>query len=82
MCVLFESKQLEIQLELSTTSLEQYNFTTTGKGVSIWDTHVHEGGHVFMNATGDVADDSYHKYMDDVEIISNLGVSTRRTNRL
>ena len=35
-----------------------------------------------MNATGDVADDSYHKYMDDVEIISNLGVSTRRTNRL
>lgn len=55
-------------------SVCSFSSSLTGKGLSIWDTHVHEGGHVYMNATGDVADDSYHKYMDDVEIIRNLGV--------
>lgn len=46
-----------------------------GKGISIWDTHVHTSGRVYMNATGDIADDSYHKYMEDVKILKNLGVS-------
>jgi len=43
--------------------------------MSIWDTHSHSG-HVYMNATGDEADDSYHNYMDDVQILSDLGVSS------
>lgn len=51
-----------------------------GKGLSIWDTHVHTSGRVYMNATGDVADDSYHKYIADVEILKNLGVSTNKNS--
>ena len=31
------------------------------KGVGIWDTFTHEGGHVFNNDNGDIACDSYNK---------------------
>eukprot|EP00095_Tigriopus_kingsejongensis_P005520 maker-scaffold282_size228295-snap-gene-0.16 protein:Tk05520 transcript:maker-scaffold282_size228295-snap-gene-0.16-mRNA-1 annotation:"hypothetical protein DAPPUDRAFT_243998" len=49
-----------------------------GKGPSIWDTFVHQGGHVFQNQTGDVACDSYHKYAEDVQLIKNLGLTDYR----
>nr|ATP16791.1 multidomain GH1 [Lyrodus pedicellatus] len=43
-----------------------------GKGESIWDTHAHTPGNIYMNATGDVADDSYHKYMEDIKALVAL----------
>ncbi|XP_070575128.1 cytosolic beta-glucosidase-like [Ptychodera flava] len=46
-----------------------------GKGVHIWDTFTHQGGHVFMNQTGDIACDSYHKVTKDVEMLKRLGVT-------
>ncbi|XP_070575129.1 cytosolic beta-glucosidase-like [Ptychodera flava] len=49
-----------------------------GKGPSIWDTCSHQGGHVFMNHTGDVACDSYHKIAEDVAILKDLGVTYYR----
>ncbi|CAH1796856.1 unnamed protein product [Owenia fusiformis] len=49
-----------------------------GKGVNIWDTFCHEGGHVENNDTGDVACDSYHKYPEDVKLLKDLGVSHYR----
>ena len=46
----------------------------TGKGVSIWDTFSHTPGKIDYNDTGDVADDSYHKYMEDVQLLKNMKV--------
>ncbi|VDI62105.1 lactase-phlorizin hydrolase, partial [Mytilus galloprovincialis] len=45
-----------------------------GKGLSIWDQFVHDGL-AKNNETGDVASDSYHLYMDDVNILKDLNVS-------
>lgn len=45
-----------------------------GKGVGIWDTFCHEGGHVQKNQTGDVACDSYHMLAEDIAMLKNLGV--------
>jgi len=45
-----------------------------GKGESIWDRFCHTGGRVMNNDTGDVADNSYYKYNDDIAILKNLGV--------
>lgn len=44
-----------------------------GKGLSIWDQFVHDGL-AKTNETGDVASDSYHLYMDDVNILKDLNV--------
>lgn len=49
-----------------------------GKSEHIWDRFCHEGGHVDLNATGDVACDSYHKWRDDVTILNEVGVNHYR----
>jgi len=49
-----------------------------GRGPSIWDTYSHIPGKVYNGDTGDVADDSYHRYKEDVRLLKNLGVSTYR----
>ncbi|XP_072172255.1 cytosolic beta-glucosidase-like isoform X1 [Diadema setosum] len=49
-----------------------------GKGPSTWDVFTHIPGKIHEDANGDVACDSYHRYADDVTIISELGVSHYR----
>jgi beta-glucosidase len=49
-----------------------------GRGPSIWDTFSHTPGKVRDNATGDVADDHYHRYKDDVQLMKALGVRAYR----
>lgn len=49
-----------------------------GRGPSIWDTFSHTPGKVVNNATGDVADDHYHRYKDDVQLMKSLGVKSYR----
>jgi beta-glucosidase len=49
-----------------------------GRGPSIWDTFSHTPGKTFNGDTGDVADDSYHLYKQDVQLLRNLGVSAYR----
>jgi beta-glucosidase len=49
-----------------------------GRGPSIWDTFSHTPGKVVGNATGDVADDHYHRYKEDVQLMKSLGVRTYR----
>lgn len=44
-----------------------------GKGDSIWDTWAH-AGNIANGDTGDTADDSYKKYMDDIKLLMDLGV--------
>lgn len=49
-----------------------------GRGPSIWDTFSHTPGKTFNGDTGDVADDFYHLYARDIELMKNLGLTTFR----
>ena len=49
-----------------------------GRGPSVWDTFSHTRGKTFQGDTGDVADDSYHLYTEDVRLLKNLGVTGYR----
>jgi len=45
-----------------------------GRGPSIWDTFSHTPGKTHNGDTGDVADDSYHRYKEDVALMKDLGL--------
>jgi len=47
-----------------------------GKGPSIWDDFAHEGGHIYMNNSGDIAADGYGHYLEDIRLIKSLKVNT------
>ncbi len=49
-----------------------------GRGPSIWDTYSHTPGKTRNGDTGDVADDHYHKWREDVELIRGMGLSHYR----
>jgi beta-glucosidase len=49
-----------------------------GRGPSVWDTFSHTQGKTHNGDTGDVADDSYHLYKEDIQLLKNLGVNTYR----
>ena len=49
-----------------------------GRGPSIWDTFSHTQGKTVAGATGDVADDHYHRYKQDVQLMKALGVKVYR----
>jgi len=49
-----------------------------GRGPSLWDVFSHTPGKTYHGDTGDVADDSYHLYKEDVQLLKALGVNTYR----
>jgi beta-glucosidase len=49
-----------------------------GRGPTNWDVFCHTPGRVANGDTGDVACDSYHRYAEDIQLLTNLGVSTYR----
>ncbi|GGO65256.1 GH1 family beta-glucosidase [Nonomuraea cavernae] len=49
-----------------------------GRGVSIWDTFAHEPGRVRDGHTGDVACDHYHRWREDLGLLTDLGVNAYR----
>lgn len=49
-----------------------------GRGPSVWDVFSHTPGKTYHGDTGDVADDSYHLYKEDVQLLKALGVQTHR----
>src|SRR4051812_45957734 len=49
-----------------------------GRSPSIWDTFSHTPGKVQDGDTGDVADDHYHRYEEDVQLMADLGVGWYR----
>ena len=49
-----------------------------GRGMSIWDTFSHLPGKVLNNENGDVAADHYHRWKEDVALMSELGVKAYR----
>ena len=49
-----------------------------GRGPSIWDTFAHTPGKTHNGDTGDVADDYYHRYKEDIRLMRDLGLKTCR----
>jgi len=49
-----------------------------GRQKSIWDTFSQTPGHVFENETGNVADDFYDKYPEDINLLKSLGFNSFR----
>jgi beta-glucosidase len=49
-----------------------------GRGPSIWDTFSHTHGKTANGDTGDVADDSFHRYREDVQLMKSLGLKICR----
>lgn len=49
-----------------------------GRGTTIWDTFSHTPGKTANGDTGDIADDSYHRYPEDIQLMKNLGLKTCR----
>jgi beta-glucosidase len=49
-----------------------------GRSPSIWDTFSHTPGKIEDGSTGDVADDHYHRYREDVDLMAGLGVGWYR----
>jgi beta-glucosidase len=52
--------------------------TEDGRGPSIWDTFSHTPGRVAGGDTGDVADDHYHRWPEDLDLLRDLGVGAYR----
>ncbi len=49
-----------------------------GKGASIWDTFTHRPGRIAGGDTGDVACDHYHRYREDVALMTDLCLNAYR----
>jgi len=49
-----------------------------GRGDTVWDIFSHTPGKVANGDTGDVADDSYHRYQEDIDILKNMGLNSYR----
>ncbi|MCW3846314.1 GH1 family beta-glucosidase [Sphingomonas sp. LB-2] len=52
--------------------------TEDGRGPTNWDVFSHTPGKVHDGDTGDVANDSYHRYKEDHQLLKNLGVDMYR----
>ena len=54
-------------------------FDADGKGPSIWDKFVHQGGNCIVDGhVGDVACDHYHHYKEDVALMAKMGLKAYR----
>src|SRR6201995_2105624 len=49
-----------------------------GRGVSIWDRFTHLPGKIIDRSTADVANDHYHRYKEDVQLIKEIGAKAYR----
>lgn len=49
-----------------------------GRGASIWDTFSHTPSKVVNGDTGDVADDHYHRYREDIRLMAEIGADAYR----
>ena len=49
-----------------------------GRGPSVWDTFSHTPGKVERSENADIACDHYHRYVDDIQLMRDLGVGAYR----
>ncbi|KAJ3706398.1 hypothetical protein LUZ61_010103 [Rhynchospora tenuis] len=48
------------------------------RGLSNWDVFTHTQGKIRDGSNGDIADDNYHRYLEDIELMTKLGVNSYR----
>ncbi|ESW19738.1 hypothetical protein PHAVU_006G151300 [Phaseolus vulgaris] len=53
-------------------------YLSDGKGLNNWDVFTHKPGAVIDGSNGDVADDHYHRYKEDVDLMDYIGVNSYR----
>ncbi|XP_057797302.1 beta-glucosidase 18-like [Salvia miltiorrhiza] len=53
-------------------------FHEDGKSLSNWDVFCHVDGNVVDGSNGEIADDHYHRFMEDIEIMESLGLTAYR----
>ncbi|TCC49627.1 beta-glucosidase [Kribbella capetownensis] len=51
---------------------------TDGRGPSIWDTFAHTPGRIADGTNGDVADDHYRLFAEDIRLLADLGLTAYR----
>jgi len=49
-----------------------------GKGVSIWDRYAHTPGNIKNDDNGDIANDHYHRYKEDVSLMRSINATAYR----
>ncbi|XP_057531057.1 beta-glucosidase 40 [Amaranthus tricolor] len=49
-----------------------------GRGPSVWDKFAHQFGKVIDFSNADVAEDHYHRYLDDIKLMKDMGVNAYR----
>ena len=49
-----------------------------GRGPTIWDTFSHTAGKIANGDTGDVADDFFHRYREDISMMREMGLKSFR----
>ena len=52
--------------------------STDGRGPSIWDTFARTPGKIADGTNGDVADDHYHRFREDIRMLADLGLNAYR----
>ncbi|CAN1826290.1 Beta-glucosidase 47 [Linum perenne] len=53
-------------------------YLSGGKGLNNWDVFTHASGNIADGSTGDVAVDHYNRYLEDLDLMSDLGVNSYR----
>lgn len=49
-----------------------------GRGMTVWDVYSHTPGKVANNDNGDIATDHYHRYIEDIQLIRDMGINSYR----
>jgi len=49
-----------------------------GKGESIWDTFCRIPGKIKDGSSGEIADDHYHRYAEDIDLMKAIGLNVYR----
>jgi hypothetical protein len=68
MCDVVGRTNLKFSFLSSTAYQIEGGWLEGGKGMSIWDVYSHTPGVIANGDTGDVADDSFHRYPEDVAV--------------
>lgn len=49
-----------------------------GKGLNIWDAYCQSGNHIAHGENGNVACDHYHRYLEDIRLMKEMGIRNYR----
>ncbi|CAL5412013.1 unnamed protein product [Camellia sinensis] len=53
-------------------------FLSDGKGLNNWDVFSHKPGNIMDGTNGDIAVDHYNRYLEDLDLMENIGVNSYR----